>query len=75
MQAAGLKIEYGPVTEPWGVTRFYVRDPFERLVRHSGASVIEYQNVEGMLSLYPPGHPLNWQLVTLKRALGDLTSN
>jgi catechol 2,3-dioxygenase-like lactoylglutathione lyase family enzyme len=25
-------IEYGPVLEPWGVRRFYVRDPFGRLV-------------------------------------------
>ena len=32
MQSAGFKIEYGPVAEPWGVTRFYVRDPFGRLV-------------------------------------------
>jgi catechol 2,3-dioxygenase-like lactoylglutathione lyase family enzyme len=32
MQAVGFKIEYGPVTEPWGVMRFYVRDPFGRLV-------------------------------------------
>jgi len=32
MQAGGFKIEYGPTTEPWGVTRFYVRDPFGRLV-------------------------------------------
>jgi catechol 2,3-dioxygenase-like lactoylglutathione lyase family enzyme len=32
MQAAGFNIEYGPVTEPWGVTRFYVRDPFGRSV-------------------------------------------
>jgi catechol 2,3-dioxygenase-like lactoylglutathione lyase family enzyme len=32
MQAAGFRIEYGPVSEPWGVTRFYVRDPFGRLV-------------------------------------------
>jgi catechol 2,3-dioxygenase-like lactoylglutathione lyase family enzyme len=32
MRAAGFKIEYGPATEPWGVTRFYVRDPFGRLV-------------------------------------------
>jgi catechol 2,3-dioxygenase-like lactoylglutathione lyase family enzyme len=32
MQAAGFKIEYGPVSEPWGVTRFFVRDPFGRLV-------------------------------------------
>ena len=30
--AAGLQIEYGPAKEPWGVTRFYVRDPFGRLV-------------------------------------------
>ena len=28
----GLAAEYGPVTEPWGVRRFYVRDPFGRLV-------------------------------------------
>ena len=32
MRAAGLAIEYGPVDEPWGVRRFYVRDPFGRLV-------------------------------------------
>jgi catechol 2,3-dioxygenase-like lactoylglutathione lyase family enzyme len=30
--AAGLLVEYGPVVEPWGVRRFYVRDPFDRLV-------------------------------------------
>ncbi|HLH10925.1 MAG TPA: VOC family protein [Methylovirgula sp.] len=29
---AGLAIEHGPVLEPWGVRRFYVRDPFGRLV-------------------------------------------
>ncbi|EIM29493.1 VOC family protein [Microvirga lotononidis] len=32
MQAAGFAIEYGPASEPWGVTRFYVRDPVGRLV-------------------------------------------
>jgi catechol 2,3-dioxygenase-like lactoylglutathione lyase family enzyme len=32
MQAAGFAIEYGPVDEPWGVRRFYVRDPFGKLV-------------------------------------------
>ncbi|MBY4897113.1 VOC family protein [Cupriavidus sp. AU9028] len=32
VEAAGIAIEYGPVTEPWGVRRFYVRDPFGRLV-------------------------------------------
>src|SRR5947208_421171 len=30
--AAGLVPEYGPVSEPWGVRRFYVRDPLGRLV-------------------------------------------
>lgn len=29
---AGYKPEYGPVTEPWGVTRFFVRDPYGRLL-------------------------------------------
>jgi catechol 2,3-dioxygenase-like lactoylglutathione lyase family enzyme len=30
--AAGSSIEYGPTSEPWGVRRFYVRDPFGRLL-------------------------------------------
>lgn len=30
--AAGLSPEYGPAVEPWGVRRFYVRDPFGRLI-------------------------------------------
>ena len=29
---AGYQPEYGPVTEPWGVRRFFVRDPFGRLL-------------------------------------------
>lgn len=28
----GIEIEYGPVSEPWGVRRFYVRDPFGKLI-------------------------------------------
>jgi len=32
MMTAGFAIEYGPADEPWGVRRFYVRDPFGRLV-------------------------------------------
>jgi catechol 2,3-dioxygenase-like lactoylglutathione lyase family enzyme len=32
MKVAGFAIEYGPADEPWGVRRFYVRDPFGRLV-------------------------------------------
>jgi catechol 2,3-dioxygenase-like lactoylglutathione lyase family enzyme len=29
---AGIPVEYGPKTEPWGVRRFYVRDPFGKLI-------------------------------------------
>jgi catechol 2,3-dioxygenase-like lactoylglutathione lyase family enzyme len=32
MKKAGFAIEYGPADEPWGVRRFYVRDPFGKLV-------------------------------------------
>jgi catechol 2,3-dioxygenase-like lactoylglutathione lyase family enzyme len=32
IEAAGIALEYGPTSEPWGVRRFYVRDPFGRLV-------------------------------------------
>ncbi len=27
-----LPIEYGPISEPWGVRRFYIRDPFGKLL-------------------------------------------
>ena len=32
MRRAGFPIEYGPADEPWGVRRFYVRDPFGKLI-------------------------------------------
>lgn len=32
IKKAGLELEYGPAEEPWGVRRFYVRDPFGRLI-------------------------------------------
>lgn len=32
VRRAGIAIEYGPADEPWGVRRFYVRDPFGKLV-------------------------------------------
>jgi len=32
MKNAGFAIEYGPTDEPWGVRRFFVRDPFGKLV-------------------------------------------
>jgi catechol 2,3-dioxygenase-like lactoylglutathione lyase family enzyme len=32
MVNAGFVIEYGLVDEPWGVRRFYVRDPFNKLI-------------------------------------------
>jgi catechol 2,3-dioxygenase-like lactoylglutathione lyase family enzyme len=32
VERADYTIEYGPTEEPWGVRRFYVRDPLGRLV-------------------------------------------
>ncbi len=32
MKKAGFSIEYGLADEPWGVRRFFVRDPFGKLV-------------------------------------------
>jgi catechol 2,3-dioxygenase-like lactoylglutathione lyase family enzyme len=32
MTKAGFPIVYGPVDEPWGVRRFFVHDPFGKLV-------------------------------------------
>jgi catechol 2,3-dioxygenase-like lactoylglutathione lyase family enzyme len=32
VKAADVPIEYGPAKEPWGVRRFFVRDPFGTLV-------------------------------------------
>ncbi len=32
VRAAGWPIEYGPVLEPWGVRRLFLRDPFGKLV-------------------------------------------
>lgn len=31
-KAADIDLEYGPASEPWGVRRFFVRDPFGKLV-------------------------------------------
>jgi|SRR5262245_17909094 len=32
IKKAKVKIEYGPANEPWNVRRFFVRDPFGKLV-------------------------------------------
>jgi catechol 2,3-dioxygenase-like lactoylglutathione lyase family enzyme len=32
MKQANIPIEYGPADEPWGVRRFFVHDPFGKLV-------------------------------------------
>lgn len=40
-RSAGLKIDYGPRQEPWGVRRFHVRDPFGKLVNVLTHSVDE----------------------------------
>ncbi|GIO27287.1 VOC family protein [Ornithinibacillus bavariensis] len=32
IKKADIPIEYGPIEEPWGVRRFFVKDPFGKLV-------------------------------------------
>lgn len=32
VKKAAIPIEYGPASEPWGVRRFYVRDPLGKLI-------------------------------------------
>jgi len=32
IQTRKIPIEYGPISEPWGVRRFYVKDPLGRLI-------------------------------------------
>jgi catechol 2,3-dioxygenase-like lactoylglutathione lyase family enzyme len=32
VKKSGFAVEYGPADEPWGVRRFFVRDPFGKLV-------------------------------------------
>lgn len=39
-EEANVPIEYGPVNEPWGVRRFYVRDPFGKLI-----NILQHTNV------------------------------
>ncbi|QXV67615.1 VOC family protein [Mucilaginibacter sp. 21P] len=40
MYEAGIPIEYGPTDEPWGVRRFYARDPFGRLI-----NILSHNNI------------------------------
>ncbi|MFK7954540.1 MAG: VOC family protein [Lysobacterales bacterium] len=35
IKEAAIAFEYGPVTEPWGIRRFFVRDPFGKLINVS----------------------------------------
>ena len=32
VKKANIEIIYGPESEPWGVRRFYIRDPFGKLI-------------------------------------------
>jgi uncharacterized glyoxalase superfamily protein PhnB len=32
VKKTGIQIEYGPRAEPWGVRRFFVHDPFGKLI-------------------------------------------
>jgi catechol 2,3-dioxygenase-like lactoylglutathione lyase family enzyme len=46
VNAAGIAIEYGPATEPWGVRRFFIRDPFGKLLNileHDAPKASSYQ--------------------------------
>ena len=36
VRRAGIPIEYGPAVEPWGVRRFYIRDPLWQTGQHPG---------------------------------------
>ena len=38
VRRSGFPIAYGPAVEPWGVKRFFVRDPFGRLL-----NILEHQ--------------------------------
>ena len=40
VRRSGFPIAYGPALEPWGVRRFFVRDPFGRLL-----NILEHQGV------------------------------
>ncbi|MBB6501094.1 VOC family protein [Pedobacter cryoconitis] len=42
MKENNFKIEYGLTDEPWGVRRFYVRDPFGKLV-----NILAHHTVHG----------------------------
>jgi catechol 2,3-dioxygenase-like lactoylglutathione lyase family enzyme len=50
-KAAGFAIEYGPKQESWGVRRFYVRDPFDRVVNILSCAI--NSSTAGRLSLVP----------------------
>ncbi|MDR6514789.1 VOC family protein [Chryseobacterium camelliae] len=39
MKESGFSVEYGPADEPWNVRRFYVRDPFGKLI-----NILQHQN-------------------------------
>ncbi|WP_307449672.1 MULTISPECIES: VOC family protein [Chryseobacterium] len=39
MKESGFSVEYGPVDEPWKVRRFYVRDPFGKLI-----NILQHKN-------------------------------
>jgi catechol 2,3-dioxygenase-like lactoylglutathione lyase family enzyme len=45
---AGVRIEYGPADEPWGVRRFFVKDPFGRLV-----NVLSHQSHDASEPMHP----------------------
>lgn len=61
VKAENIEIEYGPVSEPWGVRRFYVRDPFGKLMCFNMTSFHRCSII--------------WQLkITLKKPLSGISN-
>ena len=50
IKKAEIPIEYGPIEEPWGVRRFYVKDPFGKLVNI--LSHLEINEMTDVLNIY-----------------------
>jgi hypothetical protein len=46
VKKAGIPIEYGPKSEPWGVRRFFVRDPFGKLI-----NILPHNNLDAIFFL------------------------
>jgi hypothetical protein len=71
VKKAGIPIEYGPKSESWGVRRFYVRDPFGKLIRKHipGSMPRSYVSNTSAMCLEDSG----WMKATSKNTRMDFT--